>query len=279
MTVYRTVAPSKTPNVQGGPVAISPGQSGRWDFDLTQYKSRTPFALLKFRLVPSPFSHQSPVSGNWRAANANNPGFFSETSAISPYKTIYLDLPAIQTPCRLALEYSNRQTNRAVTVFFQSENDVSLLMPESSFEANLLRGLIMGFARLTFFTSLGMLAGTLFTFPVAVFVAMGLLVMAFSGGVVNQLARQGLLLDASPEQLTPLAAGLNDLVRGLFRFCAVVFPPLDRFDPLAFLPDSLFIPWSLVGQALLVLCGLYSLVLILAGAACLSRREIGSAAE
>lgn len=275
MTVYRTIPPRKTSPSQGEAAVVGPGRSYRWRFNLARYTTDTQFALLKFRFIPSPFSHQSPVTGNWRAFTGEKADLLNKTIASSPNMTSYLNVPKPDPSDFLELEYLNLQTNPAVTVFFPSEDGLCLLIPASNFEANLLRGLIMGFARLVFFTSLGMIAGTLFTFPVAIFAAMGLLTISFSGGIVRQLAERGLLASASYEQLSPIAAILNDIVRGSFRFLTAIFPPLDRCDPLAFLPDSLFIPWSLAGQSFAVLCVLYPLILMLVGAAGLSRREVG----
>jgi len=279
MAVYRTIPPLKSSAPQEGAAAISPGKSYRWRFNLAHHTNGAQFALLKFRFIPSPFFHQSPVTGTWRAFTENNIELLNKTAASSPNMTCYLNVPKPAASGFLEIEYLNLQTNPPVTVFFPSENDLCLLIPESSFESNLLRGLIMGFARLAFFTSLGMLAGALFTFPVAVFVSMGLMAMAFSGGFVHQIAERGLLPNTSHEQLAPLAILLNEMVRGSFRLLAAVLPPLDRFDPLAFLPDSLFIPWSLAGHSVAVLCGLYPLFLMLVGAGCLSRREVGLSSE
>jgi len=275
MTVYRAVPPLKASGLQSSQAAISPGQSFSWRFELTKRTTGAQFALLKFRFIPSPFSHQTPVAGVWRAATEKQADLLNKTLSNSPNMTVYLNIPKIDPAGILKLEYQNIQTNPAVTVFFPSGNDLSLLIPESSFEANLLRGLIIGFARLAFFTSLGMIAGTLFTFPVAVFASLGLLAMAFSGGFVRQLAERGLSTDTSCEQFSIIAFMLNDMVRVSFRFFAFVLSPLERFDPLAFLPDSLFIPWSLTGQSFAVLCCLYPLILLLIGAGCLRRREVG----
>jgi len=279
MTVYRAVPPLKISGRQSFQAAIGPGQIYRWRFDLAKHTTGAQFALLKFRFIPSPFSHQSPVAGVWRAATDKQADLLKKTLSTSPNMTVYLDIPKIDPAGILTLEYQNIQTNPAVTVFFPSGDDLSLLIPESSFEANLLRGLVIGFARLAFFTSLGMIAGTLFTFPVAVFASLGLLAMAFSGGFVRQLAERGLWTGAPDDQLAIIAFILNDMVRVLFRFFAFVLSPLDRFDPLAFLPDNLFIPWSLAGQSFAVLCCLYPLILLLIGAGYLSRREVGISSE
>ncbi len=273
--VYHTVQPLKIPGRQSFQAAISPGQSHRWSFDIARHSAGAQFALLKFRFIPSPFSHGAPVAGIWRASTDTQPDLLNKALASSPSMAVYLDLPKINPARVLNLEYRNMQGNPAVTVFFPSDTDLCLLIPESSFEANLLRGLIIGFARLAFFTSLGMIAGTLFTFPVAVFASLGLLAVVFSGGFVRQLAEKGLLTDPSPAQVSTFALMMNDLVRVLFRVFTFILSPLERFDPLSFLPDNLFIPWSLAGEACAVLCGLYPLILLLIGAGCLSRREVG----
>ena len=163
MTVYRTVLPLKISGLQSsqarlqrlersdcGQAAIGPGQIYRWRFDLTRQSAGAQFALLKFRFIPSPFSYQSPVAGVWRASTDKPAELFNKTLSNSPNLTVYLNIPKIDPACILNLEYQNIQTNPAVTVFFPSDNDLSLLIPESSFEANLLRGLIIGFARLAF---------------------------------------------------------------------------------------------------------------------------------
>jgi len=272
MTVYRPVTPVKAPGTAYKPVAIDPGQNRQWSFDMPEARTK---ALVKYRFFPSPFAHQSPVPLTWRASTEKGESLFSNTIASSPHMNLSFRLVKPAATRLLKLECLNAQTSSAVTVFFPSENSLQVEIPESNFETNLARGLFMVLARLCFFTSLGMLAGTMFSFPVASFVSMALLLVVFSGGFVRQLAESGLWI-ASPgqEHSLPLAV-LNEAVRGVFRFIAAVLPPLDRFDPLAFLPNGLLIPIGLSGQALLVLGVLYSSILIVAGALCLSRREVG----
>lgn len=274
MTVYRAGPLRPVAGRSQAPVAVDPGRSFRWRFDLARQGEKTGPALLKFRFVPAPFAYQSPVAGTWRVFDAQNQCHFSNAAPASPHRMVSLFIPARPATGPAELEYLNRQTNPAVTVFFPSENDLQLLIPAGRLENNLLRALIMTLARLCFFTALGLLAGTLFSFPVAVLAAMGLLAAAFSGGLARQLAERGFLLGPVDNHVSALAAGLNALVCGAFQFLTAILPPLDRFDPLAFLPNSLLIPWRLVGQALGELGGVYSLILILAGAIGLARREI-----
>ena len=279
MTVYRTVSPLKTPGASSRQAAVGPGQVYRWQFDLTRQTADTQFALLKFRFIPSPFSYQSPVAGIWHASTKKQTDLLNKKHMISPNMTVYLNIPGIERTSILNLEYLNTQTNPAVTVFLPSDNGLSLLIPESSFETNLLRGLMIVFARLVFFTSLGMITGTLFTFPVAVFASLGLLITAYSGGFVRQLAERGLWIFVSDDKFSNITLIFNEIVRVLFRFFVLILSPLERFNPLDFLPDSLYIPWSLVGQSFIMLFCLYPLILLLIGAECLSRRETGISSE
>jgi ABC-type transport system involved in multi-copper enzyme maturation permease subunit len=273
LNVYRIIPPLKPTASQTGGAAIGPGQVYRWRFDLGGRTKDARFALIKFHFIPSPFAHQSPVAGAWRAFTANKE-LVNQPVVMSPNMTAYLTVAGLNASGLLNLEYANLQTNPAVTVFFPSEDDLCLLFPESGFASNLLRGLIVAFARLAFMTSLGMIAGALFSFPVAAFASLGLMALAFSGGMLRHLAANGLLTDPG-EQVAPLIVILNDMVRGAFGFLSKTLPPLDRFDAAGYLANNLFIPWGLVGESMLVLCVLYPLVLMLFGVFCFNRREIG----
>ncbi|MBI2437369.1 MAG: hypothetical protein HYV36_00940, partial [Lentisphaerae bacterium] len=151
---------------------------------------------------------------------------------------------------------------------------VRLLIHESSFESNLLRGLLLALARLAFFSALGLTAGMLFSFPVAVFTAFAFLLITGLSG----------LLGAAPPvaagESAPgwLAAVLNVALRSLIQLERWITPPLARFEPLSFLPTGAFIPWSLVGQAWGILVLAYGGVLALLGIWLFSRREMGLAA-
>lgn len=279
LTVYRAVSPLKLRGAPDDQAGVGPGQTYRWRFDLVRQTSGAQPAVLKYRLMPSPFCHQTPVAGVWRASSDKQGVFTDMPRAIAPNMTGYLNIPVVNRARFINLEYQNTQTDPAVTVFFPGADELCLLIPEGSFEANILRGLIIGFARLAFFTSLGMIAGTLFAFPVAVFASLGLLVTAYSGGFVRQLAERGLWTFTATDQFAGLSFLLNAMVRALFRFLALVLAPLESFDPLAFLPDNLIIPWSVTGLSVAVLCCLYPFVLLLIGAWCLNRREVGLSSE
>ena len=276
MTVYRTVEPS---GAAPEPAAVGPGQSCSWQFDLASQSGLDRAALLKYRFVPSPFSHQSPVAGEWRISADGYPLCQAMKQPASPNMVSYLRLPAPGNARTLRIEYRNGQVDPAVTVFFPAESAPELLIPISSFEANLLRALVMLLARLAFFTSLGMIAGTLFSFPVAVFASMGLLVTAYSGGFVSQVAEKGLVRIAAGGKSTGLANVLDEIIRGVFRVFKYALAPVERFNPLDYLPDGICLTWSLTLQSMLVLFCFYPLLLLAAGAACLRRREVGLVSE
>jgi hypothetical protein len=257
------------------PSAVDPGRKTSWQFNIPGPEKDIPFALLKYKFLPSPFYCQSTVIGTWRAFTEKNNNLFSNTVAACPHMALSLKLPRLSAPSRLEIEYLNMQTNPAVTVFFPSENDLRLMIPQSSFESNFLRGMIMTFARLCCFTSLGLMAGALFSFPVAVFLSMGFFGVAFSGGFARQIAECGFFTIVPGKTFSRLLVFFNEAVRGFFHFISTLVSPFERFDPLAYLANNLLISWQMAAEAVLVLCGIYSLALIIIGAFCLSRREIG----
>ena len=58
-----------------------------------------------------------------------------------------------------------------------------------------------------------------------------------------------------------------------------ILPPLDRLNPMDYLPAGRLIAWSLVGQAWILLAVAYVAALALLGAGWLSRRELGLPTE
>lgn len=277
-TVYEAFAPAPGAPGVPGQAAVSPGAAYTWRFDMKSLASPGAGRILDYRIVPSPFSYQSPVAGLWRIVADGGPAVIVQKSS-SPNMVSSLALPDVPTGRSIVVEYVNLQTNPAVTVFFPQDSSMRLLIPRGGFSANLLRGAVMIFARAMLFTCLGMLAGTLFSFPVAVIVSMAALALAFSGDAIRSIAENGIWAGVPREYMSFPALFLDGMARNTFRLVQAIFPPIETYDPLVFLRDNLFIQWELAGESLLVLGAAYAAAAVILGAACLGRREIGAASQ
>ena len=106
-----------------------------------------------------------------------------------------------------------------------------------------------------------------------------MLVTAYYGGFVSQVAEKGLARSAAGGKSTGFANVLDEIIRGVFRVFEYALAPVERFNPLDYLPDGICLTWSLTLQSMLVLFCFYPLLLLAAGAACLRRREVGLVSE
>ncbi|MBI2441192.1 MAG: hypothetical protein HYV35_07475 [Lentisphaerae bacterium] len=282
LRAHRVVAPDQPriardkplAQVERGLLAVPPEGTQSWTFRLPE--GSRPALFLQFRFATSRIERQMPVAGEWLITADETSGPYSVSGSYTPHVNHTLKLPPGKPGQKLTVTYKNVETTAPATVVFAADpgSGLSLLIHETSFESNFLRALLLVLARLAFFSALGLTAGMLFSFPVAVFTALGFLLMtALRGGVG---AKALAIEEESAHSL--LTEALNTVLNGIWQLANLIAPPLARFDPLNFLPTGGFIPWTLVGQAWAVLVLAYGGALALLGIWRFSRREMYLAA-
>lgn len=175
----------------------------------------------------------------------------------------------------LPLQYRRLDTGSPATLMLaQGEREPELLVPAGNWLINLSRGLIMMLCRLAFLAALGLTAGCLLSMPVAVFVAFFIMVLLASSGYVESVATSGVFYvpheGPAAEQTVVDAAILK-----LFRFFNGITRPLQKLDPVGLISEGRTVEGLLVGQAVGVLIGLYSLATAVIGVSLFNRRELG----
>ena len=255
-------------------LAVPPAGTQSWSFRVPERVGAGEALFLQFSFATSRIERQMPVAGLW-LINSDDAAVSQRVQGIyTPHVSHALKLSPAKPGRRLTVTYKNVETAEPATVLFAADTGARLLIRESSFESNFIRALLLALARLAFFTALGLTAGALFSFPVAVFTAFAFLfITGLSGwiGVESLMAEGGL----SPGWLADL---LNVATRGIMQAAYLVTPPLARFEPLNFLPVGAFIPWVLVGEAWGMLALVYGGTLAVSGIWMFSRREMGLAA-
>lgn len=260
------------------PVAVPPGGRARWFFQLSETVHSGAVVLLNFRFASAQPLNIAPMAGQWSAGAGRGPVFFCEPVARAPNMTHTLRIPLSTDDHQLTLEYRNQETDYPATVVFMPD-EVTLRVRAGGFEANYVRALVLILARLGFFTALGLTAGAMFSFPVAAFVSCALLLMAALGRMAADVTRAGMSEPALSEAGAAQSFGwLDFLMRAAGWVLQALLPPLERFDPLDFLPST-WISWACAGEGLLVLTGIYGGALALLGIWLFSRRELGLPAD
>ncbi len=163
-------------------------------------------------------------------------------------------------------------------VLFPLEDGFEVLYREGGFALNYARGTAIVLCWLALLGALGLTASSVLSFPVAAFVSLALLLVAFSTGTMNTIIEQGGIRPVNPntglidepnlfDQATVLA------FRGLRGFINLA----RDFAPVEALSAGRSVTWGTLARAVLQIVGLMSGVFAAAGIALFQRRELALA--
>ena len=172
-----------------------------------------------------------------------------------------------------------------LTIVFLNENNASLLFPledgmevlypQGSFTLNFLRALGIIFCWLVLLSSIGLMAASFLSFPVAAFFSMAMLAVAFSSG---SLAENLDLNNPAPPPGAAAPRTLSDMITTpLFLGILNVVNLAENFSPIDSLSTGHSIPWSELGAAFGQIVLLLSGIFVVAGIFFFSRRELATA--
>lgn len=250
---------------------VAPGETHRWEFPWPAHPpSREPL-LFRFSFASSEISLEK-VTGRWRIGRAGSaPYEFAEAHAPSVPHSFTVPAPAADGTGPLVVEYANVNPS-PITVIFEPEGGLRLLVHERSFEANYLRALLVLFVNLAFLSALGVAAGSLFSMPVAAFTSFCGLLIIQAAAYVQSLGT----VEAHHHGPEPAHAPAfwTALLAAVLKAVTWVANPLHGPDPLGLLASGELITGAMLGHAVLVKGVLYSGVLALLSAWILNRREV-----
>jgi hypothetical protein len=255
---------------------VGPGERGRWLFRPPPGFEGGQGASLRFRLLPSARG-AAPVSGLWSVsapAGADAPAFASDRYPPGSHE-IRIPAGALPSSGPFGVSFRNQAAETSNPAVFDPETPVELLVRAGTFEANLMRCLVIRFCQLGLLAALGLTAGTLFSFPVAAFSASSAVVAVllshylFSGSLPERKAQRQHSHGHEAEPSVLVETMERVVLAGRF-----VYEPILRFDPVRAVTDGIRVSWGATGRALLVLAALYPALLASLGAWALDRREL-----
>ncbi len=174
--------------------------------------------------------------------------------------TLTISARAVSQDGRMVVRFTNMTTS-SVQI---DRDDMALLFSEDTFEWNFVRVCLLMALQLVFLAAIGILAGSILSFPVAVLSCLTLLPFTMA---------RVFLVDAV--KYTP---GYSDFITGvghyIFAVMAVILPDFASTWRSDMLVEGLIVPWDGVGLTAVVTIGLRCLVVMALGCALFRRREL-----
>ena len=214
------------------------------------------------------------MPGRWTVRRESGAPVFQVTQTNTPGGTCLFKAPASAAGSggKLIVAYENLSAAPTL-VAFDPEDGLTLFLYSAPFESNLARALLAILIRLAFFAALGVTAGSLFSMPVASFVAVcGLLMMQISGYLQSVAGKEIILHSHGAESHGPTI--WDHFFGAVFKAFSAVVSPLQSLDPLELLTTGQLVTWTWLGSLFLVQVCVYGGALMLISAWVLNKREL-----
>jgi hypothetical protein len=174
----------------------------------------------------------------------------------------------------LTIDFANLNDTALV---FNLDEGLEVLYREGGFGLNFARGLAIVLCWLAVLAALGLTSASFLSFPVAAFLALGILVLGLSTGTMQTAVSEGTILGWDAKAEGPAQSWLNAIFLPVFKAILKVFNLVQGFSPIDSLSTGRSITWGQLGLAfaenVLLLGGMLALV----GICIFHRRELATA--
>ena len=257
--------------------AVAPGGTRAWVFAVPQALPRTPQAALRIHIFTSAESADL-RSGIWRVRAGEGTGTW-QTAVLDDHQGVgHLALPStlLQGGAPLRVQYTNTGVaGSGKTILFDLDTPVELLITESRFSPNLLRTLLVIGCQVGLLCAVGLAAGTFFHFPVAMFFASTIVMLALTGGYFMGTGST----DPLPTEVGMGPIWLQQISMHVLQGMNAIAGPAVGQAPLEKLTTGVLVSWGQVTTATALLLGLYGGTLALISTWFLHRREFAAHAD
>ena len=261
---------------------VNPGHSRTWTFHVPREFETTlesaSKASLRFSFKTGSFRRKS-IAGKWIARDKTGRETFrsSFSNYLGGTHTMTIPASVLIPGNKVLLTFENAGPEESSTCVFSGNDQVEILAKHCSFESNLLKALLVIFCRLALLSAIGLAAGSLFSFPVAVFAASALVLVSTmvhysteSGGTVHTCSHHH---HGAPVNEETFVYKLGEKAGD--RLAAAAGPAL-KTRSLGNLSEGILISWPLAGRVLAVTGLLYPAFFGIAGVVGLMKRELAS---
>lgn len=238
---------------------VAPGQRRDWVIALSHPLAAQEQLRLRYRFSSSRLG-LAPVRGRWLVGTPERPAQQTVATHNPPgvYQVAEVPATGLAGARVLAVTFVNEDPGH-ITVVFDPQDGLNVLLPAGSFVSNYARALLLLLCRLGLLTALGVTAGALFSSPVALFMALALMWMAQLAGYTAEFATPG-----------ESRAWIDAPARAL----QVILKPLAAPPALDAVATGLQVQPEWLARGLIIQLGLYGGALGLLGIGVLNRREL-----
>lgn len=239
---------------------VSPGRRRDWSFELPRPVRADETLRIRFRASSSQMNLAA-VRGQWIAGPDSASAAWRQSISFIPGTYQELELPGapFAGARAIALSFLNEDPAHTTLVFDPSDG-ARILLPSGGFYANYARALFLLLLRLGFLAAVGVTAGALFSSPVALFMAVALLLMAQLAGYTAEFP----VSSTGPLKLLDLT---GDALR-------VVLKPLNTPPVLDAVATGMRVETAWILRVLGIQLALYGGFFAAFGATVLARREL-----
>jgi len=266
---------------------VAPGNVRRWGISGLEPR-RDDKVYLRFKMFPTGGGREQTLEGLWTfwaamPAEQSAEGEKSEGGARPilwkqgawPSGTVQeIPIPSetVGPDGVLRIQYQNLEQRTGV--YFALDDGLSALQKSESFLPNYYRALVVLLAQVAVLAALGLMAGALFSFPVATLTVFFVFVTGLLGPWFVQIMASGAEFYTKKDVPEAVAPYLNALASFVIKVIVAVMPHFGKFSPIGSLVNGEAITWAFVGNASTQLFFIRAGVALLIGVYFYSRREL-----
>jgi len=173
----------------------------------------------------------------------------------------------------LRVTFENASAEISKPAVFDRDEAVMVLVRTSSFLVNFIRSIVIIIGYLALVSAIGLAFSSMFSFPVAVFVAVSIVLIALGGHYYASVPEGGCCC-CHAEHEAKEASLIKEMYDKSLKSLDRSMAPLMEFMPLGKLSDGRLVSWRFTGSALAMLMVIYSGVFALVGGVALRKREL-----
>lgn len=260
---------------------VPPGYVKAWEIDLglARHFLKDKPLQLRVKFNSGDRSPTGTFAGMWRAGTPQKTELWGtpEPMSLAPdtFHEFVISPNTFDENGILRVEFFNPAEN-GTALLFPIEDGFEVLYREGSFGLNFARGIGILFCWMALLAAVGLFAASFLSFPVAAFLALGLLTMALSSGTLATVVEEGTVMSVNEETGVSGSSLLDVVVVPVFRMALSVINLARDFSPIEALSTGRSIGWAQLAQAFAQIVILLGGIVALSGVSIFNRRELAA---